>query len=151
MKVVINACFGGFSLSPAATLWLWLNGCKGVEATHVDEYWPPEKREEEARRYPTMGYDASLTKWREYLAAGPSGKRDSHFLCVFSPDEKYVLTTRSIPRDDPLLLKVIEELGDGADGACASLRAVEIPDDVKWQIEEYDGNEHVAEVHQTWS
>jgi hypothetical protein len=27
---------------------------------------------------------------------------------------------------------------------------VDIPDDVKWEIEEYDGNEWVAEVHRTW-
>jgi hypothetical protein len=28
---------------------------------------------------------------------------------------------------------------------------VDIPDDVNWYIEEYDGNEHVAERHRTWS
>jgi len=28
---------------------------------------------------------------------------------------------------------------------------VEIPDDVKWHIHEYDGLEHVAEDHRTWS
>jgi hypothetical protein len=27
---------------------------------------------------------------------------------------------------------------------------VTIPDDVAWTIEEYDGNEWVAEVHRTW-
>jgi hypothetical protein len=27
---------------------------------------------------------------------------------------------------------------------------VDIPDDVKWQIEEYDGNEWIAESHRTW-
>jgi hypothetical protein len=27
---------------------------------------------------------------------------------------------------------------------------VEIPDDVNWQVEEYDGMEHIAEKHRTW-
>ena len=28
--------------------------------------------------------------------------------------------------------------------------SVEIPDDVEWQIEEYDGTEHISEKHRTW-
>lgn len=56
----------------------------------------------------------------------------------------------NIPRDDPDLLQVIDELGVKANGECAKLSIVEIPDNVKWQIEEYDGYEHVAEQHRTW-
>ena len=33
----------------------------------------------------------------------------------------------------------------------AQLKIVEIPDDVKWIVEEYDGIELIAEVHRTWS
>ena len=54
-------------------------------------------------------------------------------------------------RDDPVLIQVVEELGDAASGRYSSLKIVEIPDDIKWQIEEYDGMEHVAEEHRTWS
>jgi hypothetical protein len=46
---------------------------------------------------------------------------------------------------------VIEALGDRADDVHAELRVVEVPDDVNWVIEEYDGLEWVAEVHRTWS
>jgi hypothetical protein len=48
------------------------------------------------------------------------------------------------------LIQVVEELGDGANGYFAKLKIVEIPDDVLWQIEEYDGKEWVAEQHRTW-
>jgi hypothetical protein len=48
------------------------------------------------------------------------------------------------------LIEVIEELGDAANGDCAELAIVEIPDDVEWEISEYDGREHVAEKHRTW-
>ena len=54
-------------------------------------------------------------------------------------------------RDDPILIQVVEELGEKANGMSASLKIVEIPDDVEWIIQEYDGIEHVAEKHRTWS
>ena len=57
---------------------------------------------------------------------------------------------REIPRNDPTLVAVIEKLGVKADGFCATLKVVEIPEDVDWEIGEYDGNEWVAEKHRTW-
>ena len=62
-------------------------------------------------------------------------------------DEVYVW---DIKRDDPDLIEIIEELGPMAYGASAELKIVEIPDDVKWGIEEYDGIEWVSELHRTW-
>jgi len=56
----------------------------------------------------------------------------------------------STRRDDPDLIAVIEELGSEANGRSAELRIVEIPLDIEWHIEEYDGREHVAETHRTW-
>lgn len=58
---------------------------------------------------------------------------------------------RDIPRDDSALIQVVEEMGEAANGSCADLKIVDIPDDVDWYIEEYDGNEWVAERHRTWS
>lgn len=55
----------------------------------------------------------------------------------------------SIERNDPCLVEVVEELG--VNGRYGDLKIVEIPDDVKWTIEEYDGNEWVAEQHRKWS
>ena len=53
-------------------------------------------------------------------------------------------------RAHPSLIKVVEQLGEAANGPGAKLKVVEIPDDVAWQIEEYDGREWVAEEHRTW-
>jgi len=58
---------------------------------------------------------------------------------------------REIPRNDSDLVRVVSELGEKANGFCASLKIVDIPTDVQWFIEEYDGNEWVAEKHRTWS
>jgi hypothetical protein len=53
-----------------------------------------------------------------------------------------------IPRNCPVLVEMVER-GD-SDGTYADLKVVEIPDEVNWYIEEYDGLEHVAERHRTW-
>lgn len=64
---------------------------------------------------------------------------------------KHSLEIRPDNRADPLLIQVVEELGKEANGRCADLKIVEIPDGIKWHIEEYDGSEHVAEDHEIWS
>ena len=53
-------------------------------------------------------------------------------------------------RTDPDLVAAVEALGEEANGLRASLLVVEIPDDVDWYIEEYDGHEWIAETHRTW-
>ena len=55
-----------------------------------------------------------------------------------------------LDRDDYDLVTVVEGLGDKANGSYAKLKVVEIPADVAWQIEEYDGSEHIAEQHRIW-
>ena len=58
---------------------------------------------------------------------------------------------REIPRDDAHLIAVVELMGEAAGGGCSELKIVDVPDDVNWCIEEYDGKEWVAERHRTWS
>ena len=56
-----------------------------------------------------------------------------------------------IDRDDPALVAVLKEMGEKANGNHADLKIVEIPANVEWQIDEYDGAEWVSEKHRTWS
>ena len=58
--------------------------------------------------------------------------------------------SRNIPRDDAHLIAVVELMGTEANNRFSELKIVEIPDDVNWYIEEYDGCEWVAERHRTW-
>jgi len=60
-------------------------------------------------------------------------------------------SSRDIERDDPVLVQLVRELGRNSWGPNAKLKIVRIPANVKWQIDEYDGNEWVSEQHRTWN
>lgn len=54
-------------------------------------------------------------------------------------------------RDDKVLVEIVEALTpEKASGRFAFLKVVEIPDDVNWYVQEYDGKEWIAERHRTW-
>ncbi len=55
-----------------------------------------------------------------------------------------------IERNDPVLVEVVEQLGDLADGYYSKLKVVEVPDNIKWYIHDYDGLESVHECHRSW-
>ena len=61
-----------------------------------------------------------------------------------------LITDNDIPRDDAELVATVEKLGEDSWGPYAELLIVEVPDDVEWYIEEYDGQEWIAERHRTW-
>jgi hypothetical protein len=141
MKIVINDRFGGFGLSDEAIdRYVELSELKLFK--HYDEQW-------KWNSYYTVPYeiyervhknDMTKTEW-EGKDKGYGRYRDSNELCW---------SMRDVERNDPALVQVVEELGESANGNHAKLKVVEIPDDVEWQIEEYDGTEWVAEKHRTW-
>jgi hypothetical protein len=57
---------------------------------------------------------------------------------------------RDIERTDQILVKVVQRLRAKANGKFSKLGIAEIPDGIKYEIEEYDGIEWVAEKHRTW-
>ena len=59
-------------------------------------------------------------------------------------------SSRDIPRDDPILVRLVQQWGEQAHGDFADLHVVKVPGDVDWYVEEYDGLEWVAENHRTW-
>ena len=79
----------------------------------------------------------------DYYHAGHAG--DDEF--YISPYDFHSWEKRS----DQDLVRIVEELGEKSWGRFAELNVVEIPDDVEFQVMEYDGIEWVAEKHRTWS
>jgi hypothetical protein len=57
-----------------------------------------------------------------------------------------------ISRADPILARVVEELGSAASGHTAALRIRELPVGTQYCIEEYDGLERVVTIDEyVWS
>lgn len=138
MEVVINGCFGGFGLSEAGVRAYWKRKGKQVHAygrrpgtSYFDEPKPDAFRLPEGEYFMPRDHP-EFERYNKWYS-------------------DHTLYDRDIPRDDSDLVAVVKELGDAANDEYAKLRIVEIPDGVKWRIEEYDGNEHVAEEHRTWA
>jgi hypothetical protein len=73
-------------------------------------------------------------------------------LALFNERAGAIVTNEDdIKRNNPILVEIVEQMGEAANGEFAELKVVEIPDDVEWMIQEYDGDEWVAEKHRTWN
>lgn len=62
----------------------------------------------------------------------------------------FVGVDRTYYRTHPDLIEAVEQLGKNASGRFGDIRVVEIPDDIEWEIDEYDGIETVHEKHRSW-
>lgn len=60
----------------------------------------------------------------------------------FLVDDKFFYASL-IQRHDPILIEVVKELGDKANGHCAELKIVSIPKHAGYTIDEYDGSESI--------
>jgi len=155
-KIVINTQHGGFSLSAAGLKrWAELNGkeCYFFKAAYSfgDAYVPLSLEQATEEKYFWSAFTIpnpnevlpDTSNWHE-MTEEERQKANGEYA-------EYSLNQRSMKRDDPTLVQVVKELKKKASGVCATLKVVSIPDDVKWEIEEYDGLEWIAEVHRTWS
>lgn len=79
-----------------------------------------------------------------------SHEKESSLFNYFKVNGEY-FSEYDIERTDPVLVKIVEEMGADANCWCSKLKVVDIPDDVEWEIEECDGTEWIAEKHRTWS
>lgn len=132
MKVVINSCYGGFSLSFA--------GLK----RYYEIKFPERKLFLYKRDFSTNIY----TKVSE-------GEYDDFYTDIFDKDfgstfkesdidsdifNDHFVSVHDFKRTDPVLVQVVEELGDKANGEYAELSVVEFSGN-KYRICEYDGLE----------
>lgn len=139
-KVVINTRFGGFGLSEDAYKWL------------IDRGIPVVEYHNEPRNPETGLYDTEVPENKGRIifdrTLGERSKIDDVMLRLAGT--RYWDTWIDGSRDDPLVIECVEALGKKASGPHSDLEVIEVPDDAKWHIEEYDGNEHIAEDHRTW-
>lgn len=143
MKIVINKCYGGFGLSPEA-IYMYAS-LKKVSVF-------PYTEDNSDTRLPYG--DRNLKRWTE-----DSTRSTIYWLTEDIGDKPTLeqlnkaswMHDMDIERHDPLLVKVVEKLGEKANSRFSELKIVEVPDGVDYEIEEYDGMEWIAEAHRTWS
>lgn len=134
-RIAINRCFGGFGISDAAFE-------RYLDLKNIT--WYKSESEFGTSNYytvPVEEYNA-LEKLCAARPVGPDRYKELNGLYLSQYD---------IERDDTILIQVIEEMGTESWGFAAELKIVEVPDDVQWEIDEYDGLESISEVHRRWS
>ena len=128
MKIVINRCWGGFGLSyKAHMLYAELSGFK-LYAYDTSEEGLIQVVEEKS----WLAYNEKLINNMDELYS------EGYFY------------DKDLRRDDPILVQVVETLGEQANDNFSYLKVIEVPDDIEWEIEKYDGQEWIAETHRTW-
>jgi len=118
-RIVINRCFGGFCFSDEGYEWL-IAEKKWTVTTWNDEgeYTDPD----------AQIVEMSELSFKHYgLVANDSAPKF---------------------RTNPDVIEMIEKLGKRAsDSVVSDIQIVEVPDDIDWVIDEYDGKERIREIH----
>ncbi len=122
-KIVYNACYGGFGLSDEAIE-------RYAELKGITIY-KNNKREFGISHYYRCPVEDYLRIQDECNESGDHSKSNGLY---YYPD---------YDRADPILVQVVEELGDAANRSCADLQIEEVPAGTLYRIDEYDGKESV--------
>ena len=132
MKIVLNKCFGGFHPSHKAMMRYF--ELKGIEVgVYEYKYHEPHIKATDITRENDIRY-----------FTGPQQETIEY-------DRKRHFWYGDIERTDPILVQVVEELGEAASASASKLRVVDIDDDcVDWSIHNHAGMETVEESHRSW-
>ena len=114
MQVVVNSCYGGFSLSKKAILRM----------RELNSEW--------AHR---VLFEGDKHPWQNFVQDRVIG--DCYSFAA-SNDNFW----EEVDRTDPILIQVVEELGPEAGGQCAALEVQEIQ--ISIELISYDGHEKVS-------
>lgn len=129
MKVVKNVCYGGFSLSIQALIRIM-----ELKGKHIDKIVKYSNGQE-------IDITNNPDKWESSTSFVITADGMTWGAYSFSDESE---------RTDPELIEAIEELGINSYGPYAQLKVVEIPDDIEWEIDDYDGIETIEEAHRKW-
>ena len=141
MKVVINRSFGGFGLSNIALK-------RYVELKGLTPYFYDDDFKNEVYNK-TDEHTNDIYSYCVTEDLGDTISFDDFWDWQQQNEDKYIYD-KSIERTDEDLIQVVEELGELVNLQYSSLKVVEIPDDVEWQIDSFDGMETIEEVHRSW-
>lgn len=91
------------------------------------------------------GFSLSDDAIREYLRRTNRTWTEKPYmsLTIFEVEGEPDWYDRDIDRSDPVLVALVEEWGERADGRCASLKVETLPKGTLYRIDEYDGYESI--------
>lgn len=131
MKIILNKCYGGFDISDEA--YELYAEKKGLT---LYRYYDDYKNKQ-------MLKGSGLINYYFTKDFGDNIEKDKI-------DWKTNLYLNYGHRDDPTLVEVVEELGNKASGSYSNLVVVEIPDNMDYVIDNYDGIETLHEKVRAW-
>jgi hypothetical protein len=141
-KIVVNRKHGGFGLSPKAEK-------RYLELIGKDCYFYKQTKygfeNNGVEEYSRIAIDEAPHAFVAYTITKDLGEVVNEI-----PNDDTYWYDGDLERNDPILIRVVEEMGEEANDKYAELEIVEIPDDVEWQIDDYDGYESIHEVHRSW-
>jgi hypothetical protein len=149
-KVILNKCFGSFDVSPQAyQLYAMKKGYSHLYKYKwaIDSWISPWDIYSDNHLYELIDlFDNSIGHYfTKYFG-------DKIYKDEISKEDwdNYSLYLGNEHREDPILIEVVEELGDEASGRFGQLIVVQIPDDLDYVIDDYDGIETLHARTETW-
>lgn len=135
-KVILNKDFGGFGISK-----------KGYELyarkKGLDLYMYEAEYSGKKTIYKRTDNDTLFTKYFTKNFGDTVNISDEDY-------KQYSLNLDEGSREDTVLIEVLEELKEEANGKYSDLKIVEIPDDLDYVIDNYDGIETLHQKVQEW-
>ena len=140
MKIVINRCYGGFGLSLEAVKLY-------CEKMNISIYMVEMKlRKDWTFDEPTEWKYLDINKYNSLFLNFTTKPLNEDGTMV----EGSYFSIYNIDRTDPILIDVVEELGEKSWDGTSELEVVEIPDGIGYYINDYDGFESIHESHRSW-
>ena len=144
MKIVINTCYGEFGISIEALQELVSRSAKCLRICTPKYYYGGENGWNKRHDW-EKGWQRDFATYKDLgngMMAHPYGFN------IFKDGFMYLLEYKN--RTDNDLIEIVETMGQKANGVCACLKVVEIPDGINWEIDEHDGFEIINEAHRSW-
>ncbi len=120
MKIIVNKCYGGFGFSRKFIEAARERGAIWAQAPYTV--------------LPGEAYsDGSIKEGYDFDSYNPAASEG---------DETC--------RTSPIAIRLLEEMGEEANGRFSNLKIVDIPFGIEWEIDDYDGMETIREKHRSW-
>lgn len=158
MKIILNKDYGGFSVSLMAyklyaekkgiELYAYYRDYSNYLSQGVIVYRKIDWTVPSLLEYYNNGLSSvyCFTKnLGESIIESKENKEEVNEIFV-----KYSFYLGKQNREDPILIEVVEELGNKANGSFSDLKVVEIPDELDYVIDNYDGYETLHQRVKIW-